>query len=430
MLYPDSTLASHEPLLLDARLRPSHDLTRGEVNLIFGVLGLSSSVLWNQIMLSTGLLVSLFGEHAISIAATAQNLLCATAMWLLTFAPASVAMKARGSQDHRTRQLMLAVAMVMCMLLLGVALCVSLLLKSLPLWLLIVLVAFDGAATGTAQVVAASLGGMLSGSSSEAAGALLLGEAAAPLLTALCSALVSLQPVYHDAYSSTLATLLLPMAILGLALLALRRLQLANPPGGVPAECKTLGIETSSHEGAARISARLRALLPNALCVGALCVTWIFFLCSTPYIAVGMCGATIGGDCERDVVGLMIGVSNVAAFIGRLLGGVLPPNLGTSWPLIVETCAVIGLSFGAVLSTEALSIPVRNPQAVGGAMSAVLTLWCNALLMRLSAAAQRSAGEAHGILCPCPYTAQVSWVALQTGCVVGAVLPFVVRAHP
>ena len=50
----------------------------------------------------------------------------------------------------------------------------ALLVRSLPVWLFVVLVAFDGAATGTAQIVGASLGGMLSGSSSDAAGVLLL----------------------------------------------------------------------------------------------------------------------------------------------------------------------------------------------------------------------------------------------------------------
>ena len=421
--------ASQQPLLDGERLRPPRDLTRGEVNFIFGVLGLCSSILWNQLLLSVGLLVSLFGERAISIAATAQNILCALVMWVLTFAPASVAMRARGGGDHRTRQLILAAAAVICMLALGAALCGALLLKSLPMWLFIVLVTLDGAATGTAQIVGASLGGMLSGASSDASGALLLGEAAAPLLTALCSALVSLQPSHHDMYSATLATLALPMAALALALVALRKLHLANPPGGVPLECKTLGIATSNPDGASRVSMRFRALLPNAGCVGALCLTWIFFLCSVPAIAAGLCGAS-SGHCLEAVPSLMMGVSSVAAFVGRLVGGILPPGCMPSWALFAETCAVVVVSICAILATEARSEPVAHPPAVGGAMSAVLTLWCNALLMRLSAAAQRSAGPEHSIMCPCPYTAQISWVAIQTGCVAGSSLSFVLRTGP
>ena len=439
--------AATEPLL-DASGGPlPRDLTRHEVNFIFGVLGLCSSILWNQLLLSVGLLVSLFGESAISYAATAQNLLCAAVMWLLTFAPQSVAMKARGGDQHRDRSIMLAAAAVICMIALGAAICLFLMVRQLPLWLFIVIVAFDGAATGTAQIVGASLGGMLSGSSSDAAGALLLGEAAAPLLTALCSALSSLNPA-HDAYRSTLASLALPMAILALALVALRMLYRARPPGGVPLECKTLGITSSSAEGASIISSRFRALLPNAACVGALCLLWIFFLCSIPAVAAGLCragpdhadgqanGQANGqaaqgvGECLQGVPSLMVGASNVAAFIGRLIGGILPPGCIPTWGLVLESVIIVVGGFAAILATEAFEEGVAQPVAFGGAMSAGLTLWCNALLMRLSAAAQSSAGPEHSIMSPCPITAQISWVAIQTGCVCGSALSFVLRAGP
>lgn len=467
----------YEPLLLGDARRPSKDLTRTQVSFIFCVLGLCSSILWNQLLLSVGLLVELFGDEVISIAATSQNLLCTVVMWVLTFAPASVAMKARGAGDqHRMRQISLAIMAVACMLCLGAALVVALLVRRLPLWLLVALVAIDGAATGAAQIVGASLAGMLSGTSSDAAGALLLGEAAAPLLTALCAALVSLQPALGDAYESTLVALSLPMGVLMLALVALRMLYRSNPPGGVPLECKTLGIAGSDASGAALISRRVRALLPNAACVSALCAVWIFLLCSTPTIAAGLCrsgtsssasgdgegmlpseggGEGGGGEllsdpqladerrCVVAVPSLMVGVSNVSAFLGRLIGAVLPPicvpGLGgrPTSVLAVETIAVVMLSLGAVFAAETLSEGegggmggVGDPSVVGGTLSAVVTLWCNALLMRLSSVAQRSAGSEHNIMCPCPITAQISWVAIQTGCVGGSALSFVLRAGP
>jgi hypothetical protein len=430
-----------EPLLTGGGLPsvpPPRDLTRGEVNFIFSVLGLCSSVLWNQLLLSVDLLVELFGESAISIAATSQNLLCALVMWVLTFAPASVAMKARGSaSDHRARQIVLAAGAVICMLVLAAALSLSLIVRQLPVWLFVILVAADGAATGTAQIVGASLGGMLSGASSDAAGALLLGESAAPLLTALCSALVSLQPG-HDAYHSTLSTLALPMVVLMLALVALRKLYVANPPGGVPLECTTLGIAGSNEEGSSFISMRVRALLPNALCVGGLCAVWIFFLCSVPAVAAGLCGPSGTqapgaplSHCMQSVPPLMVGISNVSAFLGRLLGGVLPPGCVPWWALVVETVGVVVIASSTVLAAEAGSFEgIGSATSFGGALSAAITLWCNVLLMRLSASAQRSAGPEHSILCPCPITAQISWVAIQSGCVGGSALSFLIRAGP
>ena len=433
--------------------KQQQDLTRTEINLVFGVLGLCSSILWNQLLLSVGLLVKLFGDSAISIACTSQNVLCGLVMWVLTFAPASVAMEARGGDQHRARSIMLLAAAVLCMLGLGTALSATLVLHRLPMWLFVVLVALDGAATGTAQIVGASLGGMLSGANSDAAAALLVGEAAAPLLAALCAALISLAPTHDDEYQRTLVALPLPMSVLLLALVALRTLYRAKPPGGVPLECQTLGITGSKPEGTSFIRMRVRQLLPSAACVCACCFTWIFFLCSAPAVAAGLCGtpptaaqpspppspasaALVGegggqaSDCVAAVSSLMVGVSNVAAFTGRLVGGVLPPGCSPTWMLSLETIVMVLLGFGAILMTEARSEGLAEPAVVGGALSAGLTLWCNCLLMRLSAAAQKQAGTEHSILCPCPITAQISWVAIQTGCLGGSLLSFVLKAAP
>ena len=382
----------NEPLLSGGSRSPK-ELARMEINFMFAMLGLCSSILWNQLLLSVGLLVKLFGESAISIAASSQNVLCALVMWVLTL-PASVAMKVRGGEDHRSRQIAgrplhcvhagdwrSTCTIDDCARAAPLALCCSR--------------ALDGAATGSAQIVSASLGGMLSGSSSDASGALLLGEAAAPLLTALCSALVSLQPGHDDSYRTTLTTLALPMVVLLLALVALLKLYNANPPGGVPVECKTLGIASSNAEGASFVSMRTRALLPNASCVCALCMIWIYFLCSVPAVAAGLCG--VGAEqasssrCLETVPSLMVGISNVAAFIGRLVGGMLPRAACPRGALRRDSG---GGRFwhGRHPVDRTLHAGVTSLQIFGGALSGLLTLWCNALLMRLSAAAQRGAG--------------------------------------
>ena len=48
--------------------------------------------------------------------------------------------------------------------------------------------------------------------------------------------------------------------------------------------------------------------------------------------------------------------------------------------------------------------------------------------MRLSVSAQSDAPGSHSITCPCPITAQISWVAIQSGCVGGSALSFVLKA--
>ena len=53
----------------------------------FATLGLGSSVLWNQLLLSADVLIALFGESALSTACLSQNSLCAATMIFFTFFP-------------------------------------------------------------------------------------------------------------------------------------------------------------------------------------------------------------------------------------------------------------------------------------------------------------------------------------------------------
>jgi hypothetical protein len=60
---------------------------------------------------------------------------------------------------------------------------------------------------------------------------------------------------------------------------------------------------------------------------------------------------------------------------------------------------------------------------VGVALSGGFALWCNLLLIRLFA---RSHGAVdHHIRNRCPIVSQITWVALQVGCVAGTGVSFV-----
>lgn len=93
--------------------------------------------------------------------------------------------------------------------------------------------------------------------------------------------------------------------------------------------------------------------------------------------------------------------------------------------LAVEAAAMSGAGFVAVLLGESPSAwaAALPPAAAAALLSGVITGWANMLLMRLSRAAQSSAG--HSLQEQCPVTAQLTWVALQTGCLLGSVVSFV-----
>lgn len=157
-----------------------------------------------------------------------------------------------------------------------------------------------------------------------------------------------------------------------------------------------------------------------------LCMLWIFFLCSVPSIATGLCaGHPDDHGCYEALPSLMVCISNVSAFLGRLLGGALSACRVPAGALYMESATVALLGILAVLYAQGLSSGVPFPLMAGGAMSAAITGWCNLLLMRLSALAQR--GASHSVGCPCPVTAQITWVAIQSGCVGGSILSFMLK---
>lgn len=417
----------------------SGELTTNITRLLFAVLGFASSILWNQLLLSVGLLVQLFGDHAIGVAATSQNALCTAAMVVLTFAPHHIAVTARGD-DRRERSIALCRISVALMLVLGLALTASLLIHRLPLALFVLLVCINGVATGTTQVVSASLGGMLSGRASAANGALLVGEAAAPLLTTLMAAGATYAES-SDTYLSTVISLILPLVALCAALAALQRLSRDQAQlDTLPSECNTMGTMLSdvSSDAQSVLKRRMHQVRSSVVATCAICVVWVFFLSSVPYIADGLCStdtqvANTAGDvarCIAHVSPLMVGASNVAAFVGRWGGTFLP--VGTPRVLVREAAVLfVGVGSLTLLAEGPGEVPLVAPlgaATVGLGLSFGLTLWTNVLLMRLSRAGHASADNPHSLKAQCPVAAQMTWVAIQSGCMVGSVLSlFVVR---
>ena len=105
----------------------------------FALLGLGCSVLWNQLLLSTDVLILLFGESALSMACLSQNALCAFTMITLTFFPMGWS---------RSTSIKIAAAGYVLMAAVGAVLIYCLHTESLPKPLFIVLVAADGFLTG------------------------------------------------------------------------------------------------------------------------------------------------------------------------------------------------------------------------------------------------------------------------------------------
>eukprot|EP00438_Fugacium_kawagutii_P021204 Skav201601 [mRNA] locus=scaffold152:827478:836949:+ [translate_table: standard] len=105
---------AEKPLLGDGEVAETSVL----VQIAFLIIGLATSVVWNQLMLCVVVLTELFGKSALAKAATAQNAFCAAAMLLLTFGQ-RLAPKAQMSGKGR---LLLCTGSLLAMLCFGVLL--------------------------------------------------------------------------------------------------------------------------------------------------------------------------------------------------------------------------------------------------------------------------------------------------------------------
>lgn len=115
----------------------------------------------------------------------------------------------------------------------------------------------------------------------------------------------------------------------------------------------------------------------------------------------------------------MVGASNVCAFVGRIVGGACPPF--RLCVLVLEGMLFLICALVAIAATQRHALP--SPYWLGPAIAGSTTLWANVLLVHLSTHAQ--AQIQHSLASkPCPITAQISWVAIQIGCVGGAAFSF------
>jgi hypothetical protein len=379
-----------------------------EIDLIFGAIGLSTSVLWNQLMLCVEVLVELFGESALSSAASSQNICCALAMACLTLLPFG--------QTTRLRIGVTLVAVFM-MMMLATGLAWALIQTALhqqyfPQWAFLTAVALNGVCTGASQNLAASL----SGEFDSAPRALLLGEAMSPLAAVVISTSVAYLPLSSQFTASAVTLLVMQIFLVG-AIWSLLKLRSLTPK--VLPFPDTIG-RCMSDGGSAQEYAyrRISELVGNSAVAIVCCAIWVFLLCSTPFIADGLCGGN--DDCRSSLPKIMISVANVTAVSGRFLA--FNMDGAKLWCLLTD-CSVLcitGLVSVAACVKGLVATDTASPLVVGVSLSGVLTLWCNLSLMRNDHNAQFSCK--HSILMPCPVTTQAIWLAIQTGSIGGTVL--------
>jgi len=165
----------------------------------------------------------------------------------------------------------------------------------------------------------------------------------------------------------------------------------------------------------------------NAVGVFAASMVWIFMICSFPYIADGLCGGRVA--CAASLPPLMVGASNIAAFVGRIMGNFAVGDCPL-WAMLLESAAFTAFGLSAILFSEGFS--VSHPTAFAILGSVFLVLWSNMILVRLFAEAQRQTDHVRDIcvaktLSHCAIKSQLSWVALQVGCLAGTGLSFLVQ---
>merc|ERR1719203_252106 len=165
-----------EPLLENPRAKV---LTEQRVELLFGAVGLATSVLWNQLMLGVDILVEQFGQAALAQAATFQNISCAGTMLFFTMMPKRLSVKTISGLCMSGFAVMTALAFLFHQLLSQ---------KQAKAELFLAVVVVNGVCTGMTQNLAASL----SGNFDAAPKALLLGESLAPFVGVSLSMLVRL----------------------------------------------------------------------------------------------------------------------------------------------------------------------------------------------------------------------------------------------
>lgn len=394
-----------EPLLGEKPQRPSSETRK--VELIFAVVGLATSIVWNQLMLCVQALVELFGNSALATAATSQNALCAAAMIAFTVLPLA---------RHYTSRLRVCMGGFAVMMALGAGFTVAFQYRELPAVAFLLAVAVNGICTGTVQSLAASL----SGSYPHAPGALLLGESCASMVAVATSLVV--RSFGLEVFTESAVCLVAAQTFLLAALLALAALSGMAPTTTMDADTLGACLTGTNPEYKEYAIRRLGELVGNSVVAFVACMMWVFLLCSTPFMATGLCGSD--EECAGALPALVISAANLSAVLGRCLG--LRLRNSSAAGLLAEAALLAGGGLAAVRLCVLSAAPAGGlwafvgPARIGASIGVAITVWSNCLLMRNDHNAQ--AGCGHSVLAPCPVTTQVTWIAIQLGSIAGTLL--------
>jgi len=382
------------------------------VQIAFALIGLASSALWNQLMLCVVVLTELYGKSALAQAATAQNAMCAMAMIILTFGQRLIP---TAQMSARYRLFLCACSLLsMIMFSLGFVFASTVYHVEGAKEVFLLIVGLNGLCTGMSQNLAASISTISPGAS----GALLFGESMSPLVAVAICTLTELSRC-SSVEQAAAWTLLQAQIFVIAAFVACIFLWYSGAVNGTAAptivECVIEGGEAREY-----VLHRVAQLICNAVVAFCCCCAWVFLLCSSPFIAEGLCGSN--ELCSTLLPQRMISISNMAATFGRLMG----LKVGTQpWlpSLVVEglmlLCFVLLITF-ACIGGRLVEASFTTALAMGLSIFGGLTLWSNFLLMRNDHSAQRSCG--HSIILPCHVTTEVMWLAIQLGSIAGTCL--------
>merc|ERR1712183_643191 len=146
----------------------------------------------------------------------------------------------------------------------------------------------------------------------------------------------------------------------------------------------------------------------------------ILVVCSVPYGASHICGGD--ANCVANLPRIMVATCTVCSFLGRFIATLIGKdrdikNIGVS--VVFRAFFTGGLTWAY---TTGQFPPGLTGQALVVAAIATVTIWGNILTIDLSRESQRACG--HSLLFPCPVTAQITWISLQSASLLGSLCSF------
>lgn len=375
----------------------------------FFCLGAGSGVLWSALMLCVGTLAEAYGTTVMSTMSSVQNNSWLWSMVFFTIIP-------RPASHKVTLALLMIAILGMLALAFVLARTLSIGASALPAEnYFLIAIAANGICTGTVQILAASLSGLFSVVNSSVPSTLLLGVTAGPLLLAALSLL--LPAVGADPSLISFVTMSAAAVFLGLAMLGLARLSREQPPPPVITigSCRSDGGKNKEY-----LWKRVGEMVANSGLLLMILLFGMLTLASVPYGAPHVCGED--AHCTANLPRVMVAMCTVSNFIGRFLATLRGAersirSIGVSVVLRACFAGTFAYSYSRGHFPEGVSGQVA---AVAGIV--IVTIWGNGLTIDLNRESQRACG--HSLILPCPITAQISWISLQSGSLFGSLLSF------